>query len=143
MGAGVSAPLPGLDQPDRTPPKAIVTVVIDGGGWNALQAHPDSWPNIAGLMRDGTTYTNATIGSAPSITGALHANFGTGTYPVTHGIPGNQMRGPDGIELRSAATDDRSQHRGAHRALGLGLGPADTAKHFGDRRQHGDVAIGR
>jgi hypothetical protein len=96
MGAGVSAPLPGFDRPDRTPPKAIVTVVIDGGGWNALQAHPNSWPNIAGLMREGTTYTNATIGSAPSITGALHANFGTGTYPVTHGIPGNQMRGPDG-----------------------------------------------
>lgn len=93
---GVSAPLPGLTEPLNEPPKAIVTVVIDGGGWNTLQEHPDSWPNIAGLMRRGTTFTNATIGSAPSITGALHANFGSGTYPVTHGIPGNQMRGPDG-----------------------------------------------
>lgn len=93
---GVSAPLPGLDRPLKEKPKAIVTVVIDGGGWNALQEHPDSWPNIARLMREGTTFVNATIGSAPSITGALHANFGTGTYPVTHGIPGNQMRGPGG-----------------------------------------------
>ncbi|MBW3595212.1 MAG: alkaline phosphatase family protein [Actinobacteria bacterium] len=93
---GTSAPLPGFDQLDPTPPKAIVTVVIDGGGWNALQEHPDSWPNMARLMREGTTFTNATIGSAPSVTGALHANFGTGTYPVTHRIPGNQMRGPDG-----------------------------------------------
>ena len=93
---GASSPLPGFDQPDRTPPKAIVTVVVDGGGWNALQEHPDSWPNIARLMREGTTFTNANIGSAPSITGALHAGFGSGTYPVTHGIPGNQMRGPDG-----------------------------------------------
>lgn len=93
---GVSAPLPGFDRPAVDAPKAIVTVVIDGGGWNVLQEHPDSWPNIARLMREGTTFTNATIGSAPSITGALHANFGTGTYPVTHGIPGNQMRGPDG-----------------------------------------------
>ena len=93
---GASAPLPGFDKPAEQPPKAIVTVVIDGGGWNVLQEHPDSWPNIARLMDEGTTYVNATIGSAPSITGALHANFGTGTYPVTHGIPGNQMRGPDG-----------------------------------------------
>jgi len=93
---GTSPPLPGFDQQEPTPPRTIVTVVIDGGGWNALQEHPDSWPNIARIMRRGTTFTNATIGSAPSITGALHANFGTGTYPVTHGIPGNQMRGPDG-----------------------------------------------
>lgn len=96
MGAEVSAPLPGFDDSDKTPPKAIVTVVIDGGGWDALQENPDSWPNIARLREEGTTFVNATIGSAPSITGALHANFGTGTYPVTHGIPGNQMRGPDG-----------------------------------------------
>jgi Type I phosphodiesterase / nucleotide pyrophosphatase len=38
---------------------------------------------------------NATLGSAPSITGALHATFGTGSYPREHGIPGNQMRGAD------------------------------------------------
>ena len=93
---GTSAPLPGFERPDRTPPKAIVTVVIDGGGWNVLREHPHSWPNLARLRRRGTTFTNATIGSAPSITGALHATFGTGVYPVTHGIPGNQMRGPDG-----------------------------------------------
>jgi hypothetical protein len=76
-------------------PKVIFTVVIDGGGWNALQEHSSAWPAIDGLMKRGTTYVNANIGSAPSITGAIHATFGTGTYPVTHGIPGNQMRGPD------------------------------------------------
>lgn len=79
-----------------TLPKVIFTVVIDGGGWNALQEHPDSWPSIVRLRKQGTTYVNATIGSAPSITGALHATFGTGKYPIDHGIPGNQMRGPDG-----------------------------------------------
>ncbi len=78
------------------PPRVIFTVVIDGGGWNALREHPTSWPTIQSLRRQGTDYVNATIGSAPSITGALHATFGTGVYPNTHGIPGNQMRGPDG-----------------------------------------------
>ena len=78
------------------PPKLIFTIVIDGGGWNTLQEHPDSWPTIKGLMEDGVTYVNATIGSAPSITGALHATFGTGVYPRTHGLPGHVMRDGEG-----------------------------------------------
>ena len=77
------------------PPKVIFTLIIDGGGWNALQLHPESVPNLSRLRAQGTTYVNATIGSAPSITGALHATFGTGDYPRAHGIPGNQMRSPD------------------------------------------------
>jgi hypothetical protein len=77
-------------------PKVIFTVVIDGGGWNALQQHADAWPFMDALRDSSTTYVNAHIGSAPSITGALHATFGTGVYPIEHGIPGNQMRGPEG-----------------------------------------------
>ena len=87
---------PGRVDPCAVLPKVIFTVVIDGGGWNALQQHADSWPFIDSLRDSSTTYTNATIGSAPSITGALHATFGTGVYPIEHGIPGNQMRGEDG-----------------------------------------------
>jgi predicted AlkP superfamily pyrophosphatase or phosphodiesterase len=85
-------PLPGALMPGSTKPRVILTVVIDGGGWNVLQEHPEAWPFIDSLRRRGTSYLNATIGSAPSITGALHATFGTGAYPVDHGIPGNQMR---------------------------------------------------
>lgn len=80
-------------------PKVIFTVVIDGGGWNVLQYHPGSVPNIDALRAGGLTYTNATIGSAPSITGALHATFGTGVYPRTHGVPGNRMRSPEGENI--------------------------------------------
>ncbi|MDQ4143105.1 MAG: alkaline phosphatase family protein [Actinomycetota bacterium] len=77
-------------------PKVVFSIVLDGGGWNALQEHPDSWPTIKELESGGTSYLNATIGSAPAITGALHATFGTGVYPVEHGLPGNQMRSPEG-----------------------------------------------
>jgi hypothetical protein len=77
-------------------PKLIFSVVVDGGGWNVLQEHPESHPAIDRLRTEGTTYTNATLGSAPSITGALHATFGTGDYPLRTGIPGNQMRSPRG-----------------------------------------------
>lgn len=78
------------------PPRVIFTVVIDGGGWNVLERYPDAWPHIKALMDDGLVYTNATIGSAPATTGALHATFGTGFYPVDHGLPGNIMRTPEG-----------------------------------------------
>ena len=77
------------------PPRVILTVVIDGGGWNVLEQHPTSHPTIDSLRKSGTTYVNATIGSAPSITGALHATMSTGTYPRDHGLPGNQMRDPE------------------------------------------------
>lgn len=78
------------------PPRLIFTVVIDGGGWNLLERYPNAWPNIRRLMDEGITYTEATIGSSPSTTGALHATFGTGFYPQQHGIPGNVLRGDDG-----------------------------------------------
>lgn len=89
-----SDPLSGVGR--TSPPRAIVTVVIDGGGWNLLDRYPGAWPHIKQLMDEGITYTGATIGSAPSTTGALHATFGTGFYPAQHGIPGNVLRDDDG-----------------------------------------------
>ncbi len=89
-------PLEGAVDYTAKPPKVIFNVVIDGGGWNALQEHPGSTPTIDALRRQGTTYVNATIGSAPSVTGALHATFGTGSYPRTHGMPGHVVRNEQG-----------------------------------------------
>ena len=93
---GVQPPLPGAIEPGTEPPKVILNIVIDGGGWNVLMEHPQSWPTIQRLRDEGTTYTGATIGSAPSTTGALHATFGTGHYPETHGIIGNTFRDETG-----------------------------------------------
>ena len=78
------------------PPRAIVTVVFDGGGWNVLEEWPDAWPAQRRYMEAGTTYTNATNGSAPSVTAPIHANIGTGAWPRAHGIAENACRLPDG-----------------------------------------------
>jgi hypothetical protein len=78
------------------PPRLIVTIAYDGGGWNLLEQWPDAWPEERRLARAGTVYTNATVGSAPSVTAPVHLNMGTGAYPVTHGIPENTARLPDG-----------------------------------------------
>jgi hypothetical protein len=85
------APLPGLPQPKR-PPKVIVTLVIDGGGWNVLSHWPDAWPNLRALMRQGLNYVDAVMGSFPSVTACAHATIGTGAFPSGHGISGHSIR---------------------------------------------------
>jgi len=92
-------PLPGVPQP-ATAPKVIVTFVIDGGGWNVLRHwSPENendlaWPNLQKLFaREGTlTYTNAVMGSFPSVTACAHATIGTGAFPSHHGISGHNVR---------------------------------------------------
>lgn len=68
------------------PPKLVMLVVWDGGGWNLLNEHPGKWPELQRLMNQGTSVTNAIVGSSPSVTPAIHTNMGTGAFPNRHGI---------------------------------------------------------
>jgi arylsulfatase A-like enzyme len=77
------------------PPKAILTVVWDGGGWDVLNTWPDAWPFLRKLMDEGTLIDNVIDGSSPSVTPAIHATIGTGTYPKTHGIVDIPVREDD------------------------------------------------
>lgn len=68
-------------------PKLVLTVVWDGGGWDVLDHWGRSaWPNLSRVMQEGVTFTNATDGSSPSVTPAIHTTLGTGVFPATHGI---------------------------------------------------------
>jgi hypothetical protein len=89
--AADGVPLPGISAP-TSPPRVIVTFVIDGGGWNVLRRWPDAWPNLKRLMREGATYRNAISGSFPAVTASTHATIGTGAFPRTHGITGHNVR---------------------------------------------------
>lgn len=73
-------------------PRIIVTVSIDGGGWNVLEQWPDSWPNLKRLMESGANVDKATVGSSPSITPATHTNISTGTFPRKHGVTAIAVR---------------------------------------------------
>jgi Type I phosphodiesterase / nucleotide pyrophosphatase len=90
----VDALVPGWRR--RPPPAVVAVVAYDGGGWNLLEEWPDAWPRQRAIAERGTTYLNATIGSAPSVTSSIHANMGTGAYPRTHGMPEITGRLPDG-----------------------------------------------
>lgn len=94
--ARAGRPLPGelIDGP--RPPRLVVVVVWDGGGTNVLREHADAWPFLAKLMARGASYSNMTVGSAPSVTPPIHTTLGTGAWPSTHGITHVKMRIPGG-----------------------------------------------
>ncbi|MBA3350662.1 MAG: alkaline phosphatase family protein, partial [Actinobacteria bacterium] len=77
-------------------PRLILTIVYDGGGWNVLDQWPGDWPVLKTMMEEGTLYTNATVGSSPSVTPAIHTTLGTGVYPDKHGITGIPVRDEEG-----------------------------------------------
>lgn len=96
-------------EPAAAPPKLIVNLVWDGGGWNALETHPDRWPYLERLMETGASYTNFEIGSSPSTTPPIHTNLGTGAFPSRHGAVSLRMRYPD-YEIKDPFTNlDASQ----------------------------------
>lgn len=83
---------------DRTePPRMIVLVVWDGGGWNVLNEWPRTWPNLKALMADGTSVQNAEVGSSPSVTPAIHLTMGAGDFPDAHGIVDIPLRNGDRV----------------------------------------------
>jgi hypothetical protein len=73
-------------------PGLIVTIVWDGGGWNVLKRWRDSWPNLAAMARSGLSFTNATVGSSPSVTPPVHTTLGTGAFPSSHGVTDITLR---------------------------------------------------
>ena len=98
-GDRAGRPLPGIGRPS-SPPKVVVTFVIDGGGWNVLQQWPDDWPTLKRLMGQSANFRNAIHGSFPAVTATAHATIGTGAYPSQHGITGHNIR--DAAKVRKA-----------------------------------------
>jgi hypothetical protein len=90
------APMEEVLEPDRQRPRLVVVFVWDAGGRYVLDLWPDRWPNLARMMREGTWYEHATVGSSPSTTAPIHATIGTGTFPRTHGVLDNYIRFEDG-----------------------------------------------
>lgn len=119
--------VPETERPD--PPKLIMTIVWDGGGTYGLDAHPDSWPVLQRLSKRGTFFEGADTGSSPTITPAVHANIGTGTFPEQHGMP------DIGIVLDGEFTGSVSDESPATLAI-------ETLADIYDRRTNNEAKIG-
>jgi type I phosphodiesterase/nucleotide pyrophosphatase len=77
-------PMPGALVPAdqrQTPPRLIFNLVYDAGGRDVLDTWNKEWPMLHSLIPKGVWYENATAGSSPSITPAIHSSLGTGAYP--------------------------------------------------------------
>lgn len=77
-------------------PRLVIVIVWDGAGRATLEHFPDAWPSLRRMETDGTSYVNATVGSSPSVTSAVHSTIGTGAWPKQHGIIGNELRAASG-----------------------------------------------
>jgi hypothetical protein len=86
------APLTEALVPGADPPKLVVVVVWDGGGKFVLDAWPKAWPNLQGLIDEGTWYEEAEVGSSPPSTAQIHATIGTGAFSRDHGLVAHQLR---------------------------------------------------
>ncbi len=72
--------------------EAVVLLVLDGLGWDALSIHPDALPTVRSL--EGGPITTV----VPSTTAAALTSISTGVAPARHGITGFRMR-VDGVVL--------------------------------------------
>jgi hypothetical protein len=100
VGFDLEAPdgsvLPRAVLPGASPPRLVVTVVWDGGGRNVLEEHPDAWPTLRSLIQQGVWFEDATVGTSPSVTPAVHATLATGALPRRHGLIGLGFPTSDG-----------------------------------------------
>lgn len=96
----IGAPVRGVFVPQEKRPEAprlVLTVVLDGGGWNVLRAWPDAWPHYARMMEEGASVSDVIVGSSPSVTPAVHTTIGTGVFPRQHGITGIGVQTDEGV----------------------------------------------
>ena len=80
--------------PTTKRPRVILTIVMDGGGRSLYEAWPDAWPVIKGLAARGVEYTDAKVTQLETATAVSHVAIGTGGYPITTRIVGNEIYDP-------------------------------------------------
>jgi hypothetical protein len=74
--------------------RAVVLLVLDGLGWEAIERHPALLPNVRALEGEPVTTV------APSTTASALTSITTGLSPAEHGLVGFRMR-VDGEVLNS------------------------------------------
>lgn len=74
---------------DGTFPEIIVTIVIDQGGQQYYNAHPEVPIRISEIKNESAYFPNAQVGHVDTETAVGHAAIGTGAFPRKNGIVGN------------------------------------------------------
>lgn len=77
-------------------PRLLLQVILKGLGSNDLEAQPDAWPFLRGLMDEGAATMDGDTGSLPLDPAAVVSTVGTGGSPSQHGITGEFVRSDEG-----------------------------------------------
>jgi len=86
-------------------PRLLLQVILKGIGSDDLEAQPDAWPFLRGLMDEGAATMNGDTGSLPLDPAAVISSVGTGGSPSQHGITGEFVRTGDGELVRAFSAD--------------------------------------
>ena len=91
--------------PPSKRPQVILTIVMDGGGRSLYEAWPDAWPVIKGLAARGAEYMDAKVTQLETATAVSHVAIGTGGYPITTRIVGNEIYDPTTKQVTQSFPD--------------------------------------
>jgi hypothetical protein len=86
-------------------PRLLLQVILKGVGSDDLEAEPDAWPFLRGLMDEGAATMDADTGSLPLDPAAVISTVGTGGSPSQHGITGEFVRTDEGRLVRAFADE--------------------------------------
>ena len=86
-------------------PRLLLQVILRGVGSDDLEAQPDEWPFLRGLMDEGAATMDADTGSLPLDPAATISTIGAGGPPSQHGITGEFVRTDEGRLVRSFSTE--------------------------------------
>ena len=82
-------------------PRLLLQVILKGVGSDDLEAQPDAWPYLRGLMDEGAATMDGDTGSLPLDPAAVISSVGTGGMPSQHGITGELVRTGEGRLVRA------------------------------------------
>jgi len=86
-------------------PRLLLQVILKGVGSDDLEAQPEAWPFLRGLMDEGAATMDAETGSLPLDPAAAISTIGTGGTPSQHGITGEFVRTGEGRLVRSFSNE--------------------------------------
>lgn len=87
------------------PPKAILTVVLDQVGHDALVRDLDRLPTLSRLAAGGAWFTDCRVDYLPTITALFHGVLATGRYPAQNGISSDKLWDERRQKYRNALDD--------------------------------------
>ena len=111
-------------------PRLLLQVILKGIGSADLEAQPESWPFLRGLMDEGAATLDGDTGSLPLEPAAAISTVGTGGSPSQHGITGELVRTDEGRLVRAFSSkadspviatlaDDLDEAHGQRPLIGL------------------------